>query len=295
MNTKPEVFNAERQRNVEISNLLQRIKYRVEKLQGEEKCIFWPISAIKDGQHMYYENIVKQSLLKVFKDWGAIELLIERSTEEMNETLKETKSKGLIVEGALVKPIEPQFSQLCIKFEKLVASAASPATSDPPRFKFPHRLPAGTGWQNITIKFLNDEEVYIQVKQFKHSTDYKEMGFVGKGNNPNPSEAWTFLKVLASARLNGELTLKDPEARDKYKKQKELLAKSLQSYFSIEYDPFYPYRSSAEKQGNLYKIKITLIPPPEESSSKPDTQEEKDDLSVKEYFDEQTPQVYEDG
>jgi hypothetical protein len=157
--------------------------------------------------------------------------------------------------------------------------------------KFPHKLPAGTRWEEITIKFLDDENVFIQVKQFKHTANYKEMGFVGKGNNPNPSEAWTFLKVLA--KVNGELTLKDPKARDKYKKQKELLAKSLQNYFSLDYDPFYPYRSSSEKSGNSYKIKITLIPPPT-SSEKPDAEENKDDLGLKDYLDEQTPQVYED-
>lgn len=127
--------------------------------------------------------------------------------------------------------------------------------------KFPCKLLAGTRWEEMIIKFLDDENVYIQVKQFKLNTDYKDMGFIGKGNNPNSSEAWTFLKVLS--KLNGELAVTDKEARDKYKKQKELLAKSLQSYFSIDYDPFYPYYSSSEKSGNSYKIKITLIPPPE--------------------------------
>jgi len=127
--------------------------------------------------------------------------------------------------------------------------------------KFPHKLPAGARWEEMIIKFLDNENVFIQIKQFKLKTNYQDMGFVGKGNNPNPSEAWIFLKVLS--RLNGKLTIKDTEAKDKYKKQKELLAKSLQSYFSIDYDPFYPYRSSSEKNGNSYKIKITLIPPPE--------------------------------
>lgn len=159
------------------------------------------------------------------------------------------------------------------------------------KHKFPHKLPAGTIWENFTIKFLNDENIFIQVKQFKHTASYKEIGFVGKGNNPNPSEAWTFLKVLA--QVNGELTLKDPEARDKYKKQKELLAKSLQDYFSLDYDPFYPYRSSSEKSGNSYKIKITLIPPPLKNEQ-PDTSDNKDELGVKDYLDEQAPSVYDE-
>ena len=124
--------------------------------------------------------------------------------------------------------------------------------------KFPYKLPAGTIWGNIIIKFLNDEDVFIQVKQLKHNTNYEEMGFVGKGNNPNPSEAWTFLRVLAH-QVNGELTIKDAEAKDRYKKQKELLGKALQKYFLLDYDPFYPYHSSSEKSGDSYKIKLTLI------------------------------------
>ena len=66
---------------------------------------------------------------------------------------------------------------------------------------------------------MDDENIFIQVKHIKHEVNYKEMWFVGKGKNPNPSEAWVFLKVLA--KVNGELTIKDAEARDKYKKQKD--------------------------------------------------------------------------
>ncbi len=159
--------------------------------------------------------------------------------------------------------------------------------------KFPYKLPAGTTWGNFTIKFLNDENILIQVKQFKHNTNYKKMGFVGKGKNPNPSEAWAFLRVLS--KLNGELTITDKEAKDRYKKQKELLAKSLQNYFSIDYDPFYPYRSSSEKSDNSYKIKITLIPPPDtKGKTDTDSGDDKDNLGIKEYLDEQNPQIYED-
>jgi len=140
---------------------------------------------------------------------------------------------------------------------------------------------------------VDDENVYIQVKQFKHTATFKEMGLVGRGKNPNPSELWTFLKVLA--KVNGELAIKDAQVRDKYKKQKELLAKALQSYFSLDYDPFYPYRSSSEKQGNSYKIKMTLIPfPSDNSKNTVATEEDNDDFGVKEYLKEQAPQVNEE-
>jgi len=49
------------------------------------------------------------------------------------------------------------------------------------------------------------------------------MRLVGRGKSPKPSELWAFLKVLATK--NGEIAIKDPEAKTKYKKQKELLKK----------------------------------------------------------------------
>jgi|GEM_PF-1072979 len=171
----------------------------------------------------------------------------------------------------------------------LKAIAQSKKEADKP--KFPHKLPAGTKWEEIAIKFESEEDVYIQVKQFKHTASYKELGLVGRGKNPNPSELWAFLKVLA--KVNGELAIQDAEARDKYKKQKELLAKALKNYFSLDYDPFYPYRSSSEKRGNSYKIKITLIPL-QNSDKKTTAAEEDDDLGVKEYLKEQAPQVNEE-
>lgn len=159
------------------------------------------------------------------------------------------------------------------------------------QYKFPYKLPAGTKWDDITIKFEDDNNVFINVKRFKHYASYKDMGFIGKGKNPEPSEAWVFLRVLSKAKIAGELTINDPNAKDKYKHQKEALTEVLQNYFSIDYDPFYPYRSSTEKIGSSYKIKITLIPPPEQQNNE-DKSDKKDE--VREYLDEQAPQVYEE-
>lgn len=156
--------------------------------------------------------------------------------------------------------------------------------------KFPYKIPAGTHWNNLIIKFLDNERVEIWVKKQKHVTDYKEMGMVGKGKIPEPSEQWYFLKVLA--KCNGELTIKDNEARDKYKKQKQALTETLRNYFSIDYDPFYPYHSTPEKGGNSYKIKLVLIPPPEANNASENQFSENDDnLGITEFLSEQAPQI----
>jgi len=146
--------------------------------------------------------------------------------------------------------------------------------------KFPYKITSGTHWNNVIIKFINEEEVEIQVKKLKLITDFKEMGMIGKGKIPNPSEQWAFLKVLA--KCNGEITIRDQEAKDKYKKQKQALTEILQNYFSIDYDPFYPYKSCPEKGGNSYKIKLLLIPPP--VSNKIIKEENPDPLGIQEYL-----------
>jgi hypothetical protein len=156
-----------------------------------------------------------------------------------------------------------------------------PTTTGP---KFPFKIPAGTHWNNIIIKFLDDEHVEIHVKRLKHKTDFKEMGMIGKGKIPEPSEQWLFMKVLA--KCQGEITIKDPEAKEKYKKQKQTLTETLRNYFSIDYDPFYPYHSCPEKGGNSYKIKLLLIPPFEKEVRPIIDDEEFDPLGIKEYLSE---------
>lgn len=153
--------------------------------------------------------------------------------------------------------------------------------------KFPYKIPTGTHWHNVIIKFLDDERVEIHVKRLKHITDYLDMGMIGKGKPPRPGEQWIFLRVLAIRQ--GELTIKDPEAKEKYKKQKRALSETLRNYFSIDYDPFYPYQSSPEKLGNSYKIKLLLLPPHKTRSDQYYYEEKSDDsLGIQEFLTEET-------
>lgn len=110
------IFNADRQKNEEVNNLLQKIKYGVEEQGGDSA--YFPLLVI-DG------NIVKQSpktqmLLRRLKKMGVIEFS-ERTCDEINKNLEEnkkSKTPSLISEGWFVKPIEPQFSQLCGEYER---------------------------------------------------------------------------------------------------------------------------------------------------------------------------------
>jgi hypothetical protein len=127
-------------------------------------------------------------------------------------------------------------------------------TADP---KFADVLPAGTTWNQMYMKFLDDENVTIIAGRYRRNASYLDMGFADtRGKKPQPNAQWEFLKVLA--QKGGEIRYADSEAKDSYKKQKQFLSEKLKSYFRLDTDPFDPY--FAEKS---YKIKMTLVPPPE--------------------------------
>jgi len=151
---------------------------------------------------------------------------------------------------------------------------------------FPYKLPAGTKWENFIVKFLDDDKVYIVVQGKEHTADYKEMGFID-GRNGRPDQQWAFLRLLA--RRAGELSWENPEAGYKLKKTKELVAKALQQYFHLDYDPFYPYTVLPPfKTQKSYKIKMTLVSPTQDA---PDDANN-DPLDIAEFFEEQSPKIY---
>ena|SRR3989344_4458054 len=131
--------------------------------------------------------------------------------------------------------------------------------------KFPHILPSGTIWENITMQFLDDEKVFIKAYKYEYTADYKEFGCKDR-RNQKPDLQWILLRILSKNR--GEISWKSAEAKDNIKKLKERLSKKLKYYFAIDYDPFWPYKS-----GKSYKIKITLLPVPIEKD-KDSTQKE---------------------
>ena len=142
--------------------------------------------------------------------------------------------------------------------------------------RFPHKIPRGTKWENFIIKFIDNEKISIKVAGKNYETSFQELGLEDKRNG-KPDSQWSLLVVLAKS--GGEISWKSPEASEKFKKWTERLANRFREYFGIDYDPFYPY-----KETKSYKIKLTLIPPPETRGSgvikKQDTGDE-----VQEMFD----------
>lgn len=158
----------------------------------------------------------------------------------------------------------------------------------------PIKLPSGTEWQDITIRFLDADNVEITTKDFLHTTNYKEMGFEDK-NKKMPDSQWGFLQLLSSSRFNGELSWEKLKEKTNFKenisvkemqtfrKKKQNLSDILKSYFQIQGSPFYNY--TKEK---AYKIKFALIRyPGQEDLIKP-SEEELKEKDNKKFYEEQT-------
>lgn len=140
------------------------------------------------------------------------------------------------------------------------------------------QFPINTKWEDITIQFLNGQEVIVRVKNLTFQTTYEEMGFQDE-KTKLPNKQWQFLKNLSET--GGEISWKNPHATPKGKKQKQLLSDSLKAYFQIDESPFYSY-----KQEKSYKIRVHLIPEVKSEDK------QQDDLEMRKEYKEQTPSVY---
>jgi len=132
---------------------------------------------------------------------------------------------------------------------------------------------------------LDGHNVKITAKEKSIKVNYKDMGFEDK-KQLKPNTQWEFLNILAECR--GEISWKsNPEGRksdirkvekemgfesddedgeqnrgfsykkapDSFKKTKQLISKTLKSFFDLKEDPFYSYHKE-----KAYKIKLNLLP-----------------------------------
>ena len=93
------------------------------------------------------------------------------------------------------------------------------------------------------------------------------------------------------------MTITNLNKKNKYKKQKQLVTEKLRNYFSIGYDPFYPYGPFPPyKTENSYKVVFNLYPFLEEKEVITNNNEELTKTpyeKIDEFYKQQTPSVYE--
>ena len=117
----------------------------------------------------------------------------------------------------------------------------------------PLNLPPGTEWEDITIEFLNEEDVHIYIKEEPFSdSDYKQLGFKEKGKT-KPIMLWTYLKKFGKGK--GKITYPQP-ASDSLRTYMKSLNQGLKKCFRVD-DETPPIINSKKQQS--YECKIKLI------------------------------------
>jgi hypothetical protein len=140
-----------------------------------------------------------------------------------------------------------------IQLAQLIQPAPVPVATPAVAHKFPYKIPAGRNWGNLSIQFIDNENVLINVDKWSHRTGFASMNMADtRKGDPTPNKQWQFLKALADA--GGEIGFGNGEARMGFKKQKSILTDTLKKYFDLGGDPFYPY-----DQFRRYKARFILI------------------------------------
>ncbi len=169
------------------------------------------------------------------------------SSDKKTDTKKDdaTEPKGTVIKHEHIHTF-----QNSIQEKEIAISIDDKRNASKTKHKFPSTIPAGTEWRQVSMKVLKDEKIHIKLPSKEHTATYEEMGF-GK-HDGNPSVLWDFFKVLAIQ--NGEISIPDETAKVQYKKQKQQVSDILKNYFSMESDPFHPY-----KENNSYRTRFTLF------------------------------------
>lgn len=148
-----------------------------------------------------------------------------------------------------------------------------------------------TKWSDVTIKWINGNDVEISLKNnpsFKKVMDYKELGFYDY-KRKGPNLLWKILKnaalydsTMSWGNLGGVSDSEIHKNIDNFQKQVSLLRAALRLAFGTlkgtKHEPFVPYSHDKE-----YKITVNLIP---QDGSKNEKKEDwKSLLSEKELYD----------
>jgi len=111
---------------------------------------------------------------------------------------------------------------------------------DDPHLSVPtHAFPAppGTRWQDVTIRFLNQHQVHVQIGRTSGAFEFTQMGMADGRKNPvEPNNQWALLVAFAKGR--GVVRWRTTNENRRRQKHKEGLSKTLRAFFHLEVDPF---------------------------------------------------------
>jgi hypothetical protein len=106
-----------------------------------------------------------------------------------------------------------------------------------PTLRFP--TPPGTRWRDVTIRFLTQHQVHVQVGHVAGAFHFTQLGMQDGRKNPiEPDMRWGLLVDFAEG--GGIVRWRTTTENRSRQKQKEGLRKVLRAFFGIDEDPFDP-------------------------------------------------------
>ena len=128
---------------------------------------------------------------------------------------------------------------------------------DDPRLSLPtHAFPTppGTRWQDVTIRFLNQHQVHVQVGRTSDAFEFTQMGMADGRRKPvEPNKQWRLLVDFAEG--NGTVRWGSTHENRRRQKQKEELSNVLRCFFGIDDDPFEPLEDCSG-----WRARIRVLP-----------------------------------
>lgn len=165
------------------------------------------------------------------------------------------------------------------------------AVYSPENEKF--KTPEGCTWENITIEFLNDDQMRVSAGKMSGFYSFYSMGFESdqKTEQKNITKAWAILVQLSRCQEPGvlyyrELGYSEKELRA-YQKQKQILSGMLKKFFGLSEEPII-----FKKTDWTYRCRFQIKPNKKTANSHTSQSIVEADLEMdtySEFFDNQSP------
>lgn len=215
--------------NKRYNKMMRKLNSELDKIEKE----------IKKDKHFIYDTLVS-----IKKEYLKVNYLLKPKYYSFVDSLIKSFEKGESFKIGI-----PFLTQLPTPSQKRIT---------------PLELPPGTKWEQIVLKFIDNESIEITgPKDYMEVASFREMGFENqKKRGRPPTVLWDFLRALAekkgtfswdllNERTRSPKIIKD--AMDNATKRKQLVNQKLKAFFNLKEDPI-----TYDRKNKIYETAFTI-------------------------------------
>lgn len=228
----------------------------------------FPISLALNNQLIETDEIISRHKRYKSEKWEQITKNLDKMKGEMfgnekkeevkNEPKTEPEAKKVVHEH--IHRFENSIQEKDIAFTHTFFEEETEGTVVKNKKKIVLPKFRSTPWEQISIRFITDQDVLITTPKKQLSSNYEALGF-SNDREKKPNTAWVLLSLIAKS--GGEIKVPKP-IPDTLRQQKRQLADQLKLIFKNEQDPF-----EDPLEINAYRLKIKLEVVEKEASNDP--------------------------